>query len=151
MRFGFGKGSFSVVSATFLVFFISSITAGCETTTKPKDSTSDEPLQTGVYIPAECIGTAMVGAAGNVYDDTSACLADQPTLRESAREAGRQNCIELCKAMTCKSTKLAFPATPQATCTGRNFNTGLSYGMATTGRFICRCVIPEAMKTEGES
>ncbi len=151
MRFGFGKGSFSIVSATFLAFLISSITAGCETTKKPTDSTSDEPLQTGVYIPAECIDTAMIGAVGNVYADTSACLADQPTLRESTREAGRQDCIELCKAMTCKSTKLAFPATPQATCTGRNFNTGLSYGMATTGRFICRCVIPEAMKTDEET
>ena len=150
MRFGLGKGTFSVVNLVLLVLVISSITAGCETNSKPKESTSDEPLQTGVFIPAECISTAMVGTAGNVYDDTSACLADQPNLREGAREAGRQNCIELCKAMTCKSTKLAFPATPQATCTGRNFNTGLSYGVATTGRFICRCVIPEAMKTDDE-
>jgi hypothetical protein len=151
MSFGFGKGSFSIVSAAFFVLLISSIVAGCETTRKPTDTTSDEPLQTGVYIPAECADTAMVGAAGNVYADTSACLADQPTLRESAREAGRQNCIELCKAMTCKSTKLAFPKSPQAICSGRNFNTGQSYGIATTGRFICRCVIPEALKSDGES
>jgi hypothetical protein len=130
---------------------VSSIVAGCETTRKPVDTTSEEPLQTGVYIPAECLDTAMIGAASNVYADTSACLADQPTLRESARQAGRQNCIELCTAMTCKATKLAFPASPQAICSGRNFNTGQSYGIATTGRFICRCVIPEAIEPNGES
>jgi len=151
MRSWFGKGSFSSVSATFFVFLISSIVGGCESTTKSTDTSSDEPLQTGVYIPAECVDTAMIGAAGNVYADTSACLADQPTLRASAREAGRQNCIELCKSMTCKSTKLAFPKSPQTICTGRNFNTGQSYGIATTGRFICRCVIPEAMKNDDKS
>jgi hypothetical protein len=151
MRFWFGKGSVSKVSATFFVFLISSIVVGCETTTKSTGTSSDEPLQTGVYIPAECVDTAMIGSAGNVYADTFACLADQPTLRESAREAGRQNCIELCKSMTCKATKLAFPKSPQTTCTGRNFNTGQSYGIATTGRFICRCVIPEALKTDEET
>ena len=80
MRFWFGKGSFSSVSATFLVFLISSIVVGCETTTKSTGTSSDEPLQTGVYIPAECVDTAMIGSAGNVYADTFACLADQPTL-----------------------------------------------------------------------
>jgi len=151
MRFWFGKGSFSNASATFFVFLIVSIVAGCETTTKSTATSSDEPLQTGVYIPAECVDSAMIGAAGNVYADTSACLADQPTLRESAREEGRQNCVDLCKSMTCKSTKLAFPKSPQAICTGRNFNTGQSYGIATTGRFICRCVIPEAMEKDEKS
>ncbi len=151
MRFWFGKGSSSVVPASLFVFLISIIVAGCETTTKQTDTTSNEPLQTGVYIPAECVDTAMIGAAGSVYADTSACLADQPNLRESARETGRQNCIELCKAMTRKATKLAFPKSPQAICSGRNFNTGQSYGIATTGRFICRCVIPEAMESDRES
>ena len=151
MRFWFGNGSFSNFSATLFVILISSIIVGCETTTKSTGTSSDEPLQTGVYIPAECVDTAMIGAAGSVYADTSACLSDQPTLRESAREAGRQNCVELCKSMTCKSTKLAFPESPQAICTGRNFNTGQSYGIATTGRFICRCVIPEALKSDDKS
>jgi hypothetical protein len=151
MRFWFGKGSLSIVSTTFTAFLMSSIVAGCDTTMKPVGATSDEPLQTGVYIPAECLDTAMIGAAGNVYADTSACLADQPILRESAREAGRQNCIEICETMTCKATKLAFPKSAQAICSGRNFNTGQSYGIATTGRFICRCVIPGAIETNGES
>ena len=150
MRLSFGNGSLSFISMPLLVLLVSLTLVGCETG-KQTTGTSAEPLQTGVYIPAECADTAMVGAAANVYADTNACLADQATLRERAREAGRQNCIELCKAMTCKSTELSFPASPQAICSGRNFNTGMSYGVATTGRFICRCVIPEALDTEPKS
>ncbi|MGF1640470.1 MAG: hypothetical protein ACFCUO_05925 [Rhodospirillales bacterium] len=149
MRLRVGHGAARRLSVAAGAVLLSLIVVGCDTVTRPATG-SEEPLQTGVHIPAECVDTAMIGAASGVYGDTNACLGDQPALRDRARDAGQRNCAELCQAMSCKPTKLAFPSSPQAICTGRNFNTALSYGVATTGRFVCRCVIPDALMSGSE-
>jgi hypothetical protein len=68
-------------------------------------------------------------------------MASSNNLQTTAFESGQSQCSRFCRNMNCKSASIMPPPPATVRCAARHPASGQSYGTASTGQFVCECVL----------